>query len=305
MAHDALAMVAYSNEPVLLLLGDTAGSVERARAAAIDAGCRVAAHGSVAAGPDLIEAQVRIDAVVVELDGCPASLEPVLDRLQAGAAAGRFRSVVFSTPAALDMVAAIAPHPDVLQLCDAGPQERVHAIAEATRPQELRVHDRRDTNPKLLHQLSEEVGRIANILASLSEEDVPSARMPSDRGSEASPEPPVDVAFIRSIIRARRLRDQFFPAEIFADPAWDMLLDLMAARIEGGRVAVSSLCIAAAVPPTTALRWIGTMTEHGFFVRSADPEDRRRVYIELSDDAARAMGAYLRALRRMGPAAAP
>ena len=61
-----------------------------------------------------------------------------------------------------------------------------------------------------------------------------------------------------------------------------MLLDLMAARLEENRVAVSSLCIAAAVPATTALRWIKALTDRGLFVRVADPQDGRRVFIELS-----------------------
>jgi DNA-binding MarR family transcriptional regulator len=105
------------------------------------------------------------------------------------------------------------------------------------------------------------------------------------------------------MIRARRLRDQYFRGDLFADPAWDMLLDLMAARIEKKRVAVSSLCIAAAVPATTALRWIKALTDRGLFVRAADPQDGRRVYIELSDDTARALATYLRALRRICPTA--
>jgi hypothetical protein len=44
------------------------------------------------------------------------------------------------------------------------------------------------------------------------------------------------------------MREQFFGPDLFADPAWDILLDLYAARLEQQRVAVSSLCIAAAVP---------------------------------------------------------
>jgi DNA-binding MarR family transcriptional regulator len=85
-----------------------------------------------------------------------------------------------------------------------------------------------------------------------------------------------------------------------ADPAFDMLLDLYAARLEGSRVAVSSLCIAAAVPATTALRWIKALTDQGLFVRRADPQDGRRVYIALSDQAAEAMGRYLSAVQRGG-----
>ena len=38
---------------------------------------------------------------------------------------------------------------------------------------------------------------------------------------------------------------------------------LMAARLEQQRVEVSSLCIAAAVPPTTALRWIKALSDAG------------------------------------------
>ena len=64
-------------------------------------------------------------------------------------------------------------------------------------------------------------------------------------------------------------------------------------------MAVSSLCIAAAVPATTALRWIKALTDRGLFVRSADPEDGRRVYIELADETAHSLAAYLRAVQRI------
>lgn len=152
-----------------------------------------------------------------------------------------------------------------------------------------------------LQQLSEEVGRIANVLAALSEHEAAAAAVAAVGGAAESDTEPLDAGFIRSIIRARRLRDSFFRSELFADPAWDMLLDLMAARVERQRVAVSSLCIAAAVPPTTALRWIKGLCDQGLFVRIADPEDGRRVFIELSGDAAARMEAYLRSAQRMGP----
>lgn len=74
-----------------------------------------------------------------------------------------------------------------------------------------------------------------------------------------------------------------------------MLLDLTAARLEGRQVSVSSLCIASAVPPTTALRWIKSLTEKKIFVRIADPRDGRRVFIQLSDMAMDAMIPYLAA----------
>jgi DNA-binding MarR family transcriptional regulator len=152
-----------------------------------------------------------------------------------------------------------------------------------------------------LQQLSEEVGRIANVLAALSEHEAAAAALATLGADPAGDGARLEAEFIRSIIRVRRLRDHFFKSDLFADPAWDMLLDLMAARAERQRVAVSSLCIAAAVPPTTALRWIKGLCDQGLFVRVADPEDGRRVFIELSSETAARMEAFLRSAQRVGP----
>jgi DNA-binding MarR family transcriptional regulator len=75
-----------------------------------------------------------------------------------------------------------------------------------------------------------------------------------------------------------------------------------AARIENRRVAVGSLCIAAEVPPLTALRWIKSLCDQGLFVSVTDPEDRRRAFIELADSTASAMASYMRAAARVSPA---
>jgi DNA-binding MarR family transcriptional regulator len=101
---------------------------------------------------------------------------------------------------------------------------------------------------------------------------------------------------IRQMLHHRRMREDHFPAALFADPAWDMLLDLYAAKLERAPVSVSSLCIAAAVPTTTALRWIKAMTDAGLFVRKDDPRDGRRILIELSEAAGDALARYFAAL---------
>lgn len=100
----------------------------------------------------------------------------------------------------------------------------------------------------------------------------------------------------RELIRQRRLRAEFLPASLFAEPAWDMLLDLYAAHYEEKPVAVSSLCIAADVPSSTALRSIEGMMREGCIVRSRDPGDGRRIFITLSDAARAGMDSYFDAL---------
>ncbi|WP_413629904.1 winged helix DNA-binding protein [Novosphingobium sp. JCM 18896] len=101
-----------------------------------------------------------------------------------------------------------------------------------------------------------------------------------------------DPRLLRRIVRNRQARAKFFGSLPFADPAWDILLDLAAARIERQRVCVTSLCIASGVPPTTALRWIKVLTNAGLLTRVNDETDRRRTFIALSDRAADAMARY-------------
>lgn len=107
------------------------------------------------------------------------------------------------------------------------------------------------------------------------------AEEPADRAPAIPPSP----QRIRHLISMRRLRDRFFSPDLFADPAWDILLDLSASRLEGRSVSVSSLCIAAAVPPTTALRWIRMMTDQGLLERRADSADARRMFVDIADAA--------------------
>lgn len=135
-----------------------------------------------------------------------------------------------------------------------------------------------DRKAERLLQLSNEVNRIAGTLARLSVAPSSSAEL-----SEApSEDTEIDPQTVASVLRARRLRSRFFPADLFADPAWDMLLDLLHAELVHNRVSVSSLCSAAAVPPTTALRWLNTLVKQNLVLRRNDPHDGRRVFVELA-----------------------
>jgi len=143
-------------------------------------------------------------------------------------------------------------------------------------------------DPKAEHllRLSNEVGRIAGTLARLSAET-------EDQDIGTQDLEPVDPEFVMSIIRARRLRGHFFEEDLFADPAWDMMLELLHAELLHRRVAISSLCAAAAVPATTALRWLNNLVEKDVCIRRADPLDGRRVYVELTPAASQGMRQYI------------
>jgi len=142
-----------------------------------------------------------------------------------------------------------------------------------------------ELRPERLLELSDQVSRIASSLARLSAHAVP-----EPIAAEAAPA--IAPQTVRAVLRARRLRARYFDEELFADPAWDMMLDLFEAELSQRRVSVSSLCVAAAVPATTALRWLKSMVEKDLLVRRADPFDARRVYVELSPNASEALRRY-------------
>lgn len=228
--------------------------------------------------------------------------------------------------AALDRVAAAIPAAlDVQFLVDADPTDRLVALAAARRVRHGVLHDiARDDAMERIDRLQEEVARISRLLGELAGQrsglsgtptgftlraedllDYPGQVRAPARDFAAIPrsfvpeERTLDrqrAKAVRRMLRQRRMREQYFPADLFADPAWDMLLDLYAARLERQPVSVSSLCIAAAVPATTALRWIKTMTDAGLFLREDDPHDGRRIFIALAEGASDALGRYFEAL---------
>ena len=281
------------------------------------AGLTVFAQAEVAA---LLDGPARPLGDIVVLD-CPSvdgAEFAALARLDQRAAQAGARLVVSTTASALDDVFACMDQSDPLILVDPTRAERVVALGEAlAQVSGSRVRELSEEDRLTVLRLTEQVGQIAQRLERLAQTggvantpapasnvlpfdgDRVRAAQPAYRAeptTAAAPSSLPDPRLVRGIIRQRQLRARFFSADLFADPAWDMLLDLTAAAAEKVRVSVSSLCIAAAVPPTTALRWIRQMTEAGLLARIEDHEDRRRAFIVLTEQSRSGMAAYFTAL---------
>jgi len=284
----------YSEPPPILLLASSDQALALAERSVIAAGFRVGARLPIEAAAVRIEQQISVAGVWVELDSdCGQPLSDLLSRIRSHVAEGRYSAVFSATSDLLDPLAALLDAPDIQILIDPDEADRAAAlaIASARRALPLVVSDiASDNNAERLRQLSEEVSRIASTLARLS--TGPGAPVRSLEPLSAGDVPPLSADTVRSVIRARRLRSRYFRNELFADPAWDMLLDLLQAEIAQLRVPVSSLCIAASVPATTALRWLKTMVSQGIFIRRADPHDGRRVFVELAPEASQALRRY-------------
>lgn len=222
----------------------------------------------------------------------------------------------------LDAVFACFDQTDPQILVDASRAERMVAVARcANAGRGNAVREMSDDERVSLARLSQQVDALAQRLegstsvkdttqsyltgtdqhthTSLSE----AAQFAARTAAGISETPPMpQPRHVRQVIRQRQARARFFDSTLFGDPAWDMLLDLTAAHGERLSVSVTSLCIASGVPATTALRWVKQMVAMGLFVRTEDTSDKRRAFIELSEDAAIAMARYF-AEQRTGPEA--
>lgn len=256
---------------------------------------------------------VDVDAVLLRCRGDEPGLETLAARLDALSMSAGVRLIIHADLPAVDRLYGVVQARGALLLCDAREEELAAALCAGLAGSRHAVHlhdpSRADDEAERLERLTDQVGRLARTIEALMQDRPVSTRPvlfgsprsdyapPPEESDEADASFPVDAVQVRALLRVRRMRDPLFPPDLFADPAWDIMLDLLAAHLEGRRVSVSSLCIAAAVPPTTALRWIRQLTDDGLLERRADPEDGRRVFITLSSTGLQAMRRWFAASR--------
>jgi len=300
--HESAPTDAYRDMPAALIIADRDGGAQAAADALAAAGLRIIGQMRVADAAAQLGSGSLADVIALDAEGVSEDLlEPVLAQVQAQGVP----IVATLDSEQLDLAAAMLGTNAQL-LCRPTPAERLCAFVLAKPAGHGVFHEAsRDAHGRRLQRLNEEVARIAEALAELArgETPLPSALRepePGYRGPDDALSAETSPHEIRATIRARRMRERFFAGDLFADPAWDMLLDLFAAALERRSVSVSSLCIAAAVPPTTALRWIGALHDVGLFERQADPTDRRRAYVALSSKGLHGMQAYAAAVKRAG-----
>lgn len=280
---------------------------------------------------DLLDGEARPLGEAILID-CPA-LSPAgmaaLSRLDARVARSGAQLVISTSVDSLDDVFGCCNQSDPQILVNPLKAERVIALGRVlAMVGGMQLREMSDDARLTLLRLTEQVDQLAEKLDRFGDAAAASGELANGHGSvfpfdgvplengHAAPangnangngrlaratRPPLpDPRLVRRIIQQRQARARFLDGELFADPAWDMLLDLTAARVEHVRVSVTSLCIASGVPPTTALRWISQMTEAGLLERIEDETDRRRAFIQLTDKAVDAMARYFHELGKGG-----
>jgi hypothetical protein len=101
------------------------------------------------------------------------------------------------------------------------------------------------------------------------------------------------AAAAERLYQDRRRRSRFFPSHLFAEPAWDILLDLFVNGVRNRAISITSACIAGGIPATTGLRWLGLLEKEGLLVRETSGEDARVTWVRLSEQGMNAVRGYI------------
>ncbi|GAO37853.1 hypothetical protein SCH01S_01_00160 [Sphingomonas changbaiensis NBRC 104936] len=90
------------------------------------------------------------------------------------------------------------------------------------------------------------------------------------------------VARARREYRLAGDRCKIFGQGLFADPAWNILLDLVISQADRRDISVTAACIGSRAPAATASRYIAMLLAAGLIEQVADVRDGRRKFLHLT-----------------------
>ena len=96
------------------------------------------------------------------------------------------------------------------------------------------------------------------------------------------------------IFEERRVRaDHFADADLFGEPAWDILLYLFQGHSHGRGVKIETISIMLGMPATSALRWLEVLERKELVFAYRDETNVRQIFLRLSSKGFLQMAQYL------------
>jgi CheY-like chemotaxis protein/DNA-binding MarR family transcriptional regulator len=171
-----------------------------------------------------------------------------------------------------------------------------HALTRAESIRQVRGTTGDSPGARELQQIADTAKALAADMRRTIEQD--SGRR--DGGSTAPP-PRAEDSSLRTLKLLQKLqeaRSSIFGEAVMPEPAWEMLAELMRARLASQHLSVTSLALSSKSPMTTALRRIEDLIQGGLAARVPDPADRRRTYVELTPEGMARMQLFLEGFAR-------
>lgn len=104
--------------------------------------------------------------------------------------------------------------------------------------------------------------------------------------------PPAAIEEARRLYRLRRMRDAQFGAELFGEPAWDLLLDLYIASSQDRLSSPMKARSGAIIPSPAAVPYVPLLREYGL-VEPLDTESPALTMVAISNEGFERMTALL------------
>lgn len=147
-----------------------------------------------------------------------------------------------------------------------------------------------------LWNLQENLTRLAAELAEAARRF--DAAADNDTDAEASLDAMTPRQYFSSLLELRRTRERYFGSELFGEPAWDIMLELMLARIDDREILSSQLKSHAGSPAVVTRHYLEALVEAKLVDRFDNASNVDDPSIVLSSEAARRMAELYRARTR-------
>jgi CheY-like chemotaxis protein len=172
-----------------------------------------------------------------------------------------------------------------------------HALTRAESIRQVRSATTDSAGSRELMQIADTAKALAEDMRRTIEHD--SSRRET-AGATSQPVRPEETSLrtLKLLQKLQEARSSIFGEAVMPEPAWEMLAELMRARLAGQHLSVTSLALSSKSPMTTALRRIEDLIQGGLAARMPDPADRRRTYVELTPEGMARMQLFLEGFAR-------
>jgi CheY-like chemotaxis protein/DNA-binding MarR family transcriptional regulator len=173
-----------------------------------------------------------------------------------------------------------------------------HALTRAESVRQVRSATTDSAGARELMQIADTAKALAEDMRRTIEQDSSSRREAAGAAPQPARPEETGLRTLKLLQKLQEARSSIFGEAVMPEPAWEMLAELMRARLAGQHLSVTSLALSSKSPMTTALRRIEDLIQGGLAARMPDPADRRRTYVELTPEGMARMQLFLEGFAR-------
>ena len=178
-----------------------------------------------------------------------------------------------------------------------------HALSRAESIRQVRSATKDSAGSRELMQIADTARALAEDVRRTIEQDSSRRAAPGGVPRQSSRPEETSLRTLNLLQKLQEARTGIFGEAVMPEPAWEMLAELMRARMAGQHLSVTSLALSSRSPMTSALRRIEDLIQGGLVARMPDPADRRRTYVELTPEGMARMQIFLESFARTALAA--